>query len=104
MTLRLVALLVVTAAFAVLTVTALVDVGYFGIIEPAFEDWGPAQVFTDLVIVCLLAIVWMVGDARQRGLNPWPFVVLTLAGGSFGPLAYLIVCEWRAGRTRPATA
>ncbi len=104
MSIKLVALVAVTAAFTVLTVIALLDVGYFGIIEPHFKDWGPAQVFTDLVIVCVLAVFWMVPDARGRGLNPWPFVVLTLVGGSFGPLAYLIVREWRAERARPAAA
>ncbi len=92
---RLFVLIVVTAAFGVLTTIALVDVGYWGIIEPHFKSWGAAQVFWDLVIVAVLAVIWVVRDARARGANPWPFVLLTLVGGSFGPLLYLIVRELR---------
>ena len=64
---------------------------------------GPAEAFAtvmhnpatmlitfDLLIALSIATVWMVGDAKQRGTNPWPFVALTLATGSAGPLAYVI--------------
>lgn len=98
MTTRLAALFAVTAAFAVLTSIALFDVGYFGIIKPHFKSWGAGQVFADLVILGVLAITWMVRDGRERGLNPWPFVAITLAAGSFGPLGYLITRELRAIR------
>jgi Terpene cyclase DEP1 len=85
----------VTVSFGVLTVIAVADVGYWGIIEPAFKSWGAAQVFFDLVILAVLGVIWMVRDARARGANPWPFVLLTFAAGSFGPLLYLIVRELR---------
>lgn len=101
MTKSLAVLIAVMAAFGALSGIALADVGYFGIIEPHFRSWGAAQVFTDLVIVCALAAVWMVVDARSRGANPWPFVALTLVAGSFGPLAYL---AWRELRWRQTTA
>jgi Terpene cyclase DEP1 len=94
---RLVSLLVVIALFSVLTVLALMDVGYFGIIEPHFQSLGAGQVFADLVILAVLACFWMVGDAKARGLNPWPFIALALVGGSFGPLLYLVVRELKAG-------
>ena len=97
-------LLTVTAAFAVLSAIALVDVGYFGIIEPQLESWGAGQVLVDLVIVAGLAMLWMVNDSRERGINPWPYVVLTLVAGSFGPLAYLIVRELRSPTRQPAMA
>lgn len=100
MSARLIALLVVTVAFGALSVVALLDVGYLGIFEPHFQSWGAAQVLADLVIVCLLACVWMVRDAPARGLVAWPFILLTLTAGSFGPLAYLIMREIKA----PATA
>ena len=74
---------------------ALLDVGYFGLIELAFQTWGGAQVFIDLVIVAALACLWMIKDARRHGANAWPFVVITCVAGSFGPLSYLIVREWR---------
>ncbi len=96
MSIRLLLLFAGITAFSVLTVLALLDVGFLGILEPHFQSWGGAQVFVDLVIVCVLACVWMVDDARSRGLNAWPFVLVTLVAGSFGPLSYLVVREWRA--------
>lgn len=88
-------LLAILAPFAVLSTIALMDVGYFGIIEPHFKSWGAAQVFADLVILALLACVWMARDARDHGLSPWPFIAITLVAGSFGPLLYLIVRDAR---------
>ena len=96
MSARLFGLITVIIAFGVLTTLALLDVGYFGIFEPHFQSWGGAQVFADLVIVCLLACFWMVNDAVSRGLNAWPFVLITLVAGSFGPLVYLVFREWRS--------
>jgi hypothetical protein len=106
MSIRLLALVVVTVAFAALTAIALLDVGYLGIIEPHFQSYGAAQVFFDLVIVAVLACFWMVQDARARGAGAWPYVLLTLAAGAFGPLLYLIVRELRESRsaTEPAHA
>ncbi|HVP83652.1 MAG TPA: hypothetical protein VMS78_02915 [Rhizomicrobium sp.] len=101
---RLIVLLVVIAAFGVLTAMALMDVGYFGIFKPHFQSWGGAQVFADLAIMCLLFLVWMIGDARERGITVWPFIVLTLAAGSFGPLLYLVTRALRAGALRTASA
>tara|TARA_R110000868_G_scaffold159618_4_gene388593 strand:- start:8509 stop:8817 length:309 start_codon:yes stop_codon:yes gene_type:complete len=93
---RFFALLIVLAAFGGLSLMAMMDVGYFGILEPHFQSWGGAQVFVDLVIVCLLACIWMVNDARTSGISAWPFVVLTMVAGSFGPLAYLLLRELKA--------
>lgn len=44
----------------------------------------------DLVIALGLVLVWLVQDARAQGRNPWPWVAITLATGSFGPLLYLL--------------
>ncbi len=93
---RLIVLVMVTAAFGVLSALALMDVGYFGILEPHFRSWGGAQVFADLVIVGIMACIWMSRDARERGLPAWPFILITLVAGSFGPLFYLIVREVRS--------
>lgn len=57
MSVRLLSLLVVIVGFGALTAMALIDVGYFGILEPHFQSWGGAQVFVDLVIVCLMACI-----------------------------------------------
>jgi len=76
--------------FSLLTAYALWEVGYIGIFTSSFANWGTAQVLADLVVTSVLAIFWMVNDARARGANPWPFVVVTLLAGSFGPLLYLL--------------
>ena len=102
MSARLLVLVLVILAFGALSTLALMDVGYFGILAPHFQSWGGAQVFTDLVILAVLASVWMIGDARARGLSAWPFIAITLFLGSFGPLLYLVVREMRATAPRQA--
>ena len=61
-----------------------------GIFEPHFKSFGGAQVFVDLVIALTLVLVWMWRDAKASGRNIWPWIALTLATGSFGPLFYLL--------------
>lgn len=101
---RVIALIAVIAAFGVLSALALVDVGYVGVLRPHFQSWGGAQVFVDLVILAVLACAWMVRDARERGLPAWPFVLITLAAGSFGLLFYLLARELRVTARRPVPA
>ena len=48
------------------------------------------QVLADLAIALVLVLVWLWRDAKATGRNPVPWVVLTLATGSFGPLIYLL--------------
>ena len=100
---RMIALITVIVGFSVLSALALLDVGFFGILEPHFRSWGGAQVFTDLVIALLLACIWMLNDARERGLSAWPFIAITLVLGSFGPLLYLVARELRSTSRSPAT-
>lgn len=83
-------LTIVLALFGVLTAVALWQHGYWGILEPHFRTSGAAQVFADLVIALTIVMVWMWRDARATGRNPWPWIVATLALGSFGPLVYLL--------------
>lgn len=83
-------LVAVIAAFGVLSALALWHHGYWGIVAPHFESFGAGQVFADLVIALVLAMVWMWHDARARGRAAWPWLALTLAAGSFGPLLYLL--------------
>jgi hypothetical protein len=80
----------VLAAFSLLTAAALWQHGYWGIIEPHFQSFGAAQVFADLVIALTLVMTWMWRDAKGRGRNPLPWIVLTLVAGSFGPLLYFV--------------
>lgn len=76
--------------FGALTVVALYEHGYWGIIAPHFQSTGAGQVFADLVIALVMVLVWIWRDARAAGRNPWPWIVATLALGSFGPLVYLL--------------
>jgi hypothetical protein len=85
-----IALVVTLIGFGVLTGLALWHHGYWGILEPHFKTFGAAQVFVDLVIALSLFLVWMWRDARASGRSPWPWLALTLAAGSFGPLFYLL--------------
>ena len=97
MTLNRILLVTVVVAFGALTDYALYQHGYWGIIAfhlPSSAGW---QVLADLVIACSLTMIWMVNDARHQGRNVLPYLLLTLVGGSFGPLAYLLVGEFRKG-------
>lgn len=82
-------LVVVLLPFSLYSTYAVIEVGYLGIITSHFHVAG-MQVFADLVIALLLACAWMVHDARQIGRAAWPFVLLTFALGSIGPLLYLV--------------
>jgi len=67
--------------------------GYLGIWQAGVANAAAGQILLDLVIACLLISGGMVADARAKGLNAWPFVAITLAAGSFGPLLYLVYRE-----------
>lgn len=104
MSTRLIALIVVILAFGLLSVEALLDVGYVGIFAMQLSNWGGAQVLADLVIVCLLACLWMFNDARTSGVPVWPFIIATLFLGAFGPLFYLVARELKAPAGRAVSA
>ncbi len=76
--------------FSVISALALWQGGIGGIISPHVQSFGGAQVFADLVIALTLAMVWMWRDAKATGRKAWPWIVFTLATGSFGPLVYLL--------------
>jgi hypothetical protein len=99
MTLRLSALVVVLLAFGALTVRALAESGYVGVFAAQLSSWAGMQVLADLVILAVLACLWMLRDAPRHGLPAWPFLLITLAAGAFGPLLYLVARELRTRRT-----
>ena len=86
---------VTLALFSALTAIALWQHGYCGIIAPHFRSTGAGQVFADLTIALSLIMVWIWRDATTSGRRAWPWVLVTLALGSIGPLLYLL--------TRPAS-
>ena len=84
-------LIAILAAFGTFSSYVMLQVGYFGIWQAGFQSVGALQILCDLVISCLLVSSWMVIDARRSGRKAWPYVLLTLLAGSFGPLFYLIL-------------
>ena len=84
-------LIALTAAFGAFSGYVMIEHGYLGIWQAGFASAAALQVLLDLVIACLLLSSWIVVDARKSGRNPWGYVALTLAAGSFGPLAYILV-------------
>ena len=89
-------LIIVLLAFTALTVLTLIHHGATGIFSHQFANLAGMQVFLDLVIALALFLVWMWRDARAAGRNPWPWLFLTLAVGSIGPLIYLILYPQKA--------
>jgi hypothetical protein len=89
-------LVIVLALFSVLSGVALWQHGYWGLFAPAFTSTGAAQVLADLGIALSLFMVWMWRDAARLRRNPWPWLLITLMLGSFGPLLYLLTRRERA--------
>ena len=98
------ALIAVLLAFGALSARAMLDHGYLGIFAFHFTSTAGMQVITDLVIVCVLAMIWIFVDARRSGRMAWPYLLLTLTAGSFGPLLYLLVGELSRRDEKPAYA
>ena len=85
-----IALAVVLADFAALTAYAVAQYGLVGLFEQCFANVATVTIFADLTIALSLVVVWMWQDARERGIAPLPYALLTLGLGSVGPLLYLI--------------
>jgi hypothetical protein len=96
MTTRTLALGLVLAGFTAASFYAIEVHGYLGFFETLGSSTAGVVVFTDLVIALTLAMLWMHADSRESGLPLWPYVVLTFALGSVGPLSYLIHRELRS--------
>ena len=83
------ALTPVLVGFTLLTAVALWQHGYWGILAPHFKSSGAAQVLVDLVIALSLVLAWMWPEAKRTNRRFWPWFLLTLVLGSFGPLLFL---------------
>ena len=81
---------IVLLDFLGLTAYAVYAYGYVGFFEILLSNAVGLTALADLVISLSLILFWLSEDARDRGWSPIPYVVLTCALGSVGPLLYLI--------------
>lgn len=88
------------AALTPATVAAISRHGVAGVFASIVASRASLQIYLDLVIVCLLASVWLWFDSRKAGRAFWPWFLLTMAAGSYGPLLYLLAGALREKRTR----
>lgn len=95
MTLRKLLLWVLFVDFFIFSMWVMWDVGYLGIWQAGMVSPASWQILIDLAMGCLLISSWIKGDAEQRGVNPWPWIVGTLLVGTLAPLMYLIVREYQ---------
>lgn len=98
------ALAFVLAAFSAFSAYAISVHGLVGFFATVVSTPAAVQVLVDVVIALGLALAWMAGDARERGLPFLPYLALTLCLGSIGLLSYLIHRELRARAPRRVTA
>jgi len=83
-------LLSVLVMFGALSVVALALEGIGGFVDAITFNWSSLQIYVDLVVAIVVISVWIYRDARGRGRNPWPWIVVSLIVGMFGPLVYLL--------------
>ncbi len=81
---------VVLADFAALSAWVVYQVGYVGFFTSLLSTPAGIACAVDLVIALALVAIWMVRDARARGVSPLPYLILTATFGSVGPLLYLL--------------
>lgn len=84
-------LVLVTAAFAAFTGWVFQHTGYVGFFEQLLATRAGWQVLVDITIALAMVLSWIRGDARAAGRRFWPYVALTFALGSLGPLLYLVM-------------
>lgn len=88
--------------FSALSLYAVAAVGYVGILD--YHRHSPAgwQVFADLVVGMILLLAVIHRDARRNGRAFWPYAIVTVFLGSFGPLAYFLLAPSRQTVPEPA--
>ena len=94
---KLIGLWLVLVDFGAASAYAVWQHGYIRIFELIFANTATTLAFADLTIALSLIAIWMVGDARQRRIGVFPYLLATLVAGSVGPLLYLIRRERSAG-------
>ena len=99
---RLAAVIVVLVAFTAWSLVIVAPEGLPGLLALLRDlPWG-RQVFVDLCIALSVAWLWLVPEARARGISPWPYLVATPFAGSISLLAFLLHRELVVRRTAAA--
>lgn len=99
MTMRKFLLWAVLIDFALYSTWAMWDVGYLGIWQAGLQSKAALQILFDLSISCSLIGLWLIDDARRRGVRAWPWLVGIVFLGSLASLCYLLAREY-AGAER----
>jgi hypothetical protein len=81
---------ILAADFLALTAWAVAEVGYFEIFAGILAGPGSILLGVDLLLALGMVLAWMWVDARKHGLAFAPWLLLTAALGSAGPLLYLV--------------
>ena len=76
--------------FLGLTAYAVSQYGYLGFFDAVMANSATTTAVVDLLIALSLVVVWMWRDARERGVSPLFYLILTVTLGSVGPLLYLV--------------
>lgn len=97
-------LVAVTAVFAAFTGWVVLQTGYVGFLEQLLATRPGWQVLVDVTLALVMVLSWVRRDARATGRRFWPYLVLTVALGSLGPLLYLVLRPAAAWGTRSAPA
>lgn len=94
------------AAFGAFSLYAMWAVGYVGIWQAGMASIGAWQLLVDFIITSFILLGFIARDAKATGRTVWPYALITLAAGSFGPLLYLLLSPREAAPRlgREATA
>lgn len=84
-------LILTLAAFGAYSMYVTWTLGYVGLWEACMANIGTWQLLLDFIIMSCLALGYMARDARRTGRKLWPYALITVAAGSFGPLLYLLL-------------
>lgn len=99
---RLFSVIAVFAAFTIYTAIVITNHGVSGLIDVLGQGGWAGQIFVDLCIALGLFIMWMVSDARERGIPALPYAIAILGTGSIGALAYLVHRTVKEAGQQPA--
>ncbi len=100
---RVVLSIVAFVAFTAYTLFVAANHSVFGFLADHEKGGWSLQIFVDLVTAAICFWVVAVPDARSRGINVWPYVLMTPVVGSVALLAYFVHRSIRALPGRTAT-